>query len=288
MVSLGKSLALLLVLLFIISSVIMSRNVRADSSTISLSCNGNTESTLTFSWTASDDQFFAKYTLYESSFDLHTVEGSSGPYNEVWSTTSIAVTTTTIIVTNIGRLLDKDSISHYFYILESSSLGNSSKSNIIIASPTSPPNPNLYIASQTPNAVTIKWADFNNYCAQAPFNSYTLQVNPSGENGTWSTVQTITDSSIRSYTLTGLSAVQYRIRIYDTVGVAGNIQTSYSNVAVTALDSNANGTPSNSSDLNLTPTPAVPEVTSLTTIVPLLIAILSVALLIRVRSRNFD
>jgi len=277
--SLAKNLTFTLVLLFVIPLLILSQNVKADSS-INLTLIGSTESTLTFSWTAINDSSFTKYALYESMFDLHTDENSNGPYNEIWNTTTEGATTTTIITTNIARLSDKDSITHYFYILESNSLGNSTKSNIIAVSPTAPPNPNLYIASRTTNTVTIQWADYNNYCPQAPFNSYSVQVN-TGENGTWSTIQTITDSSIHSYTITGLNASQYQIRIYDTIDVAGNIQTSYSNIAVTPIDSDTSRTPSNSI-LTPIPTSSAPEFPTLA-ILPIFLGILFAAIILRHR-----
>lgn len=245
-------------------------NVKA-TPTITLNYIGSTETTITFSWTESNDSLFSKYTLYESTFDLHVNQGQNGPYNEVWSTTSEGTTTATIAANNIGRLDSKDSITHHFYILESDSLGNSSKSNVITAKPTSPPNPNLYIASQTATTATLKWADYNIYCPQVPFKNYAVQVSNSSQNGPWSTAATFTDSPQFTYSLTGLGTGIYYARMSDTVSTSGNTQTSYSNVVTITI------TPQPS------PTKDIPEFPPLA-ILPFLIAMLCMVVILKQKS----
>jgi hypothetical protein len=281
MARLIKIIAIILATL-VIGSLSSPQNTKA-ASTLTLTCIGNTESTLTFSWIPVNDTSIIKYTLYESRFDLHTVEDSSGPYFEVWSTTNIEATTATIIVNNQPLYPSfgyTEGITHYFYISASNGIENVSKSDIIKAKPTSPPNPNLYVDSRTNNSITIRWVDYNNYTPQVPFNSYTIQVSTSGENGTWNSVATITEPSVHSYTLTDLDVAQFHIRVYDTAGLVGNTPTSFSNVVAYGDDSSTN---SSSASPSPNSTTSVPEFSFLT-ILPLLLTT-TIALLIIVRKR---
>jgi hypothetical protein len=250
-------------------------NVKAAPS-ITLNRVGSTETTITFSWTESNDPLFSKYTL----FNLHYNENENGPYDEVWSTTDKKATTTTIATTNIVYPNFKDSTTNYFYILETDKLGNSSKSNIITAKPTSSPNPNLYIASQTTTTATLQWTDLNIYCPQVPFNSYAIQVSNSSQDGPWSTIYKLTEkpefTNQLTYTLTGLSTGTYYARMSDTVGTSGNTQTSYSKVvAITVSNTN---TPQ--------PSPTVPEF-SLLAILPFLIVMLCILAILK-QKRLFE
>ena len=136
MSSLNKILALMLVTFFAISIILMPQCVRADSS-LTLSNIGSTESTLTFSWTQSENPNFTSYTLYQSDFDLQTY-GNVGDelYTGVWSTTDVATTTVTIEASSLPVYHLVGNSIWYFYIVENDSDGNSVKSNIISASPT--------------------------------------------------------------------------------------------------------------------------------------------------------
>jgi hypothetical protein len=276
MVSLGNSSSLLLSFLLLVL-VLTSQNVRAESSP-TLTCIGSTESTLTFSWTESNDPSFSKYTLYRSTFDLQVGENPNGPYNEVWSTTDKAETTATIKALNTNAIKStKDAIKNFYYISESDIFGNSSKSNTIIASPTFPPNPSISIASKTATTTTLKWNDLNIYCEQAYFNSYVIQVSNTSKDGPWSTIFSLNEkpefTNQQTYMLAGLDTGTYYVRMYDTVGTFSGSQTSYSNI-LTINSPNNTETPQ--------PSPSVPEL-SWFVILPLLLSIFSAVLLFRLR-----
>ena len=219
-----------------------------------------------------------KYTLYQSTFDLQILENPNGPYTEVWSTTDKGIITATIATSNIGRINTQGAITHFFYISESDSFGNSSKSNTITASPTRPPNPYILIASKTATTPILQWNDLNVYCEQARFNSYTIQVSNSSQDGPWSTIYTLKQkpefTNQQTYTLTGLSTGTYYVRMYDTVGTSSGTQVSYSNIL--AIN------PPNNTDTPQ-PSPTVPEL-SLLAILPFLIALLCMVVMLKQKS----
>jgi hypothetical protein len=295
MKSKGKSISLFLMLLLAISvgAIIIkptsaSVPITNTGSPITLSCIGYTESTITFSWTQSDNPNFASYTLFESGFDAFTIDNPNNYYFDAWSTSNKGTTQATIQVSNINiihkGLSSKDAITYFFYIAENSTSGNSIKSNIIKASPTSPPNPNLYVSAKTENSVTLAWADYNNYCPQTPFISYTVQISNSSKDGPWTTVKEITDSLTRSCTITGLKKETYYIQVYDTVGTTTNSK-SYSNSVLfsNSQEINKTQTPTPTESYSPSSSPSVPEF-PIIAIIPLMIALFLSTIMIKYKT----
>jgi hypothetical protein len=203
----------LLLLLFVgfVGFVVLT-NISKAATTVTLSSTAQTETTVSLSWTESQDVFFSSYTLYFSS------AGVNGPYSDIWSTTVKGQTTT--YVNGLSP-----NTNYWFYIVDSGVFVGSSSSNTLQVA--TAPNPYLEITSQTMTTVSLLWYDYNTYSSQVPFDSYTLQMSTFG--GPWSTITTITDPSQNTYVITGLSPGLYYVRMCDSVGTSGNIQTSYSN-----------------------------------------------------------
>jgi putative lipoic acid-binding regulatory protein len=180
--------------------------------TVSLSSIAHTETTITLSWTESQDRYFVNYTLY---MGLNV----NGPYNVIASITNKAQTTYAVTSLNY-------STNYYFYIVDYDSFG-SARSNTLEANTTSPPVLNVNSVTQT--TVSLTWTDYNTYSSLVPFVSYTVEMK-SLTGGNWSTVSIINSVSSNSFTVTGLSpGSTYYFRIYDTVGTGTNLFNTFSN-----------------------------------------------------------
>jgi len=208
----GKITIAILILFAIIFSSIYIMPLSNAATTVTLSSVAHTETTITLSWTESQDRYFVNYTLY---MGLNV----NGPYQKIWSTTNKAQTS--YAVTNLSY-----STNYYFYIVDYDSFG-SARSNTLQANTTSPPVLNVNSVTQT--TVSLTWQDYNTYSSLVPFVSYTVEMK-SLTGGNWSTVSIINSINSNSFTVTGLSpGSTYYFRIYDTVGIPNNLTITYSN-----------------------------------------------------------
>jgi hypothetical protein len=177
-----------------------SQNVQGATS-VTLSKAGQTETTITLSWTKSNDVLFSSYALYMST------DGTNGPFTQIWSTTSKDQTTTYIY----GL---EPNTAYWFYVADSGSLVGTSNSNTLEASTN--PNPTITITSKTTTTASLQWSVHNSYSTLVPFKNYVIQM--STDNGPWATLTTITDVSQNTYMVTGLSPATYGFRLIDNSG----------------------------------------------------------------------
>jgi hypothetical protein len=168
---------------------------------VTLSKAAQTETTITLSWTKSNDVLFSSYALYLST------TGTNGPFTQIWSTTSKDQTTTYIY----GL---EPSTSYWFYIADSGSLVGTSNSNTLEAATN--PNPTIAITSKTTTTASLQWSVYNSYSTLVPFKNYVIQM--STDSGPWATLTTITDVSQNTYMVTGLSPATYGFRLIDNSG----------------------------------------------------------------------
>jgi hypothetical protein len=181
--------------------------------TPTLGSTGHTETTITLSWTKSNDVIFEHYTVTYST----TVNGQ---YNTVATITDSSQTSYAV-----SGLMPET--TYYFIVQDTASviLGSSTaNSNTYQASTNS--GPVLAITAQTATTASFAWSDSNIYSSLVTFGGYTLQMSTSGASGPFSTVATISNQMQTTYTITGLSAGMYYVRLFDTAGGAN----SYSNI----------------------------------------------------------
>jgi len=202
-------------LLLFVSSICLTSTVYGATS-VNLSSPAQTETTVTLSWTQSDDWVFEKYNVTFST-------SVNGPYYEVEIITDKGKTSTAIVGLNPNT-------DYYFIVYDSGSLVGTTPSNTL--NQKTKQNPKISITSRTESTVSLKWIDYNTYSSQVPFESYVIQISTSG--GQWSTLTTITDVSQSTYTVTGLSPATYGFRMYDKVGTSGQ-HTSTSDVATLTI-----------------------------------------------------
>lgn len=211
----GRNLAGSIGVLCVIALICVSFTSMVNAATsVTLSSPAQTETTISLSWTGSNDILFSSYTVYMST------NGVNGNFTNIWSTTNKGQTSTFVygLVPNT---------SYYFYVTDSGTLVGTSPSNYIQATTNS--NPVLSNTAQTTSTVSLQWTDYNSYSTLVPFDNYVIQMSTSGSNGPWSTLTTVTQSSQNTYTVTGLNSGKYYFIMYDTVGSTGYTQTSYSN-----------------------------------------------------------
>lgn len=208
-----QSLTLIIIFsFFFVTFISLSNNVSAATS-VTLSSPAKTETTVTLSWTRSDDWLFSNYQLFYSS------TGVNGPFESIWSTTNKDTTTTYIY----GLAPNTD---YYFYILDTGSGVGSSPSNTLQV--TTKPNPDIIVTSHTSTTISLQWYDYNTYSTLVPFDSYVIQIGINS-NSSMSTLTSITDVSQNTYTVTGLGPGDYYFSVYDKVGTTGQY-TSYSTI----------------------------------------------------------
>ncbi len=185
-----------------------------------LSSPAQTETTVTLSWTKSDDWLFKSYTVKYST-------SVNGPFNTVATITDQS--TTNFAVDSLSP-----STSYYFIVEDSaseiisSSTAQSNTLQVVTAS-----IPAITITSKTSTTASLQWSDYNSYSSLVPFRSYVIQMSTNG--GSWSTLTTVTDSSQNTYTVTGLSPATYDFRVYSVVGSSGQYTTT-SNVAALTIN----------------------------------------------------
>lgn len=184
-------------------------NIAYGATEVTLSSPAQTETTVTLSWTKSDDWFFSNYKVKIAS-------SVNGPY------------------TTLATIGDKDTIAYavtglnpntdyYFAIQDTDSLGDATSNTLQVRTKS---NPTLSITSKTQTTVSLQWSDYNTYSSEVPFYSYVIQMSTS--SGQWSTLTTVTDVAQNTYTVTGLSVGSYYFRMCDKVGTSGQF-ISYSN-----------------------------------------------------------
>jgi hypothetical protein len=207
-----------LVLSLIIMSILvltLFQTVSAATS-VTLSSPAQTETTVTLSWTKTNDWFFSRYEVYYAT-------SVNGPWTLISTITDASQTSAAF--TNFTP-----NTYYYFRVDDTGSAVGTSPSNVLQVKTQS--NPVLSTDAQTATTVSLRWNCNNTYSSLVSFNSYTIQMSTSGANGPWSTVTTITSSSQNTYTITGLSVGMYYLRMYDTVGGG---YSSYSNVLPVSL-----------------------------------------------------
>ena len=158
----GKSLGLILLLLFSTSLVAMPHITAALAPYVILSATTITETTVTLSWTNSvfTANSFTSYTLYMSTASNYN---SGHPFTPIWSTSDRQQITT--IVNNLSR-----SSKYYLYILDSGFGGQAESSNLLevqtLPNPASTPSP-----TTNNSAPTIAWQqEYGDYDTEAVSN----------------------------------------------------------------------------------------------------------------------
>lgn len=207
-------LSSIIVLLFV-SSVCLTNTVYGAFSP-TLSSPAQTETTVTLSWTRSDDWLFTDYKVTYSTI-------VNGPYTTVATITDPAKTTFAVD----GLNPDTD---YYFIVQDSGTFVGTTPSNTLQAR--TKQNPRISVTDKTTTTVSLKWNDYNTYSSLVPFDSYVIQMSTNG--GQWSTLTSIIDVSQNTYTVTGLSPATYSFRMQDKVGTSGQY-TSTSDVATATL-----------------------------------------------------
>jgi hypothetical protein len=185
-----------------------------------LSSTAKTETTVTLSWTESNDWLFSKYEAFYAT-------SVNGPWTSFWSTTSKGETSTFK-----GGL--SPNTDYYFKIKDSAALVGTTPSNTLQVR--TQPSPSLEITSNTETPASLSWLVYNTYSSQVPFWSYTVQMKTA--EGSWSTLTTITDRSQNTYTATGLSAGTFYFQIIDKVGSSGQYSSSSNVVTLTIQEPN--------------------------------------------------
>lgn len=186
----------------------------ASAAAFTLTSTAQTETTVTLSWATSSDVWFYSYTGYKST-------NVNGPWDEIFSTGDKGKTSYGV------DLLSSDTY-YYFYIHDSGLLVGYNSNTLQVKTAS---NPQLMVTDYDYSSATLAWTDYNTYSSLEPFVSYTLQMSSSDQNGPWSAVTSITDSSQKNYRQMGLFHQTYWFRLYDTVGTSGKTQQSFSNVA---------------------------------------------------------
>ena len=195
-----SSVILLLCLIFIVNPIPLANAA----SGFNLTASGQTETTITLSWTKSTDVWFYKYQLWVSS------TGTNGPWTNIWTSDGNS-THNTYAVTGLSPN------TQYWFYVEDTGLSQDYNSNVYQVSTT--PNPQLSITSRTESTASLSWSDYNTYSSLMPFQSYVVQMSTNG--GAWSTLTSITDATQNTYVVTGLSPATYAFRMYDKVGTSG-------------------------------------------------------------------
>lgn len=198
----------MIITLFLISTIIgcLQDTVYGAFSPI-LSSTAQTETTVTLSWTQSNDWVFSNYNVTYSN-------SPTGPFYQYAIITDKGITSTA--VTNLNPNSD-----YYFIVYDSGALVDTSPSNTLYKK--TMPIPTLSIVSKTASTVSLQWSDSNTYSSKIPFHSYVVQMSTNG--GEWSTLTTLTDVTLHTYTVTGLSPATYEFRMYDKVGSSGEYST---------------------------------------------------------------
>jgi hypothetical protein len=234
--------ALLVILLAAVAVSAQSVRPVNAASALQLSCTGSTPTTLTLSWTKSDDLHFSKYALYMA----------QGP-NDVfaWAWTGLDQAVTSAYFSNLNPF------SYYcFYIVDVDAAGNQSSN---LCATYTAQNPALTVTAQTADTVTVTWTDNNVYSPLIPFRPYTIQISTADSNGPFTTITTVNEPTQNTYKTTGLNPGTYYLRMYETAGTGF---LSYSNTVTFSV--NAASTPTLTS--SLTPTPTASPAPTVTTI----------------------
>jgi len=185
--------------------------------TPTVSSPAQTETTITLSWTKSNDLIFGNYAVTYST-------SVNGPYSTVATITDSSQTSYAVTGLN-------PSTPYYFIIKDTANniIGSSTSSSQVYQAYTVA-TPQISSPSKTSTTVSLHWSDYNSYSSTMPFQSYVIQMSVSG--GQWSTLTSITDVSQNTYTVTGLSPATYEFLMYDKVGTSGLYQSSSNIVTV--------------------------------------------------------
>ncbi|MFB3889160.1 MAG: fibronectin type III domain-containing protein [Candidatus Bathyarchaeia archaeon] len=222
--AIGEVVFLSVLLLLLLCSSVFPLNMASAAATLSLGRSGRTQTTITLSWSKSSDLVFSKYELFFSS------NGVNGPFQLVWSTGDKSVTT--YAVRNLSPATD-----YWFYIKDSDWFG-SANSNTYQVSTTF--NPSLSITVQTATTVSLSWSDSNIYSTLVPFKSYTIQMSTVGPDGPYSILETLTDRTQNTYTVTGLGTGLYYLQMYNTMGDGSISYSNRVNVSIVYVSINPN------------------------------------------------
>ena len=211
-----KIIAIFSAILLLVSIGLLSDTVSGAFSP-QLSSTAQTETTVTLSWTKSNDWFFTNYNVtYATS--------ANGPYYQYSIITDQSKTS--IAVDELYPNTD-----YYFIIFDTASAVGTSPSNTLYQKTKS--NPTISITSRTQSTVSLQWHDYNTYSSLMPFYSYVVQMKTN--TGDWSTLTTISDVAQNTYVVTGLSPAAYNFRMSDKVGDSGQY-TSTSDVASVTIN----------------------------------------------------
>jgi hypothetical protein len=188
---------IMLLCLFIIGN----ETPTALASGFNLMAAGQTETTITLSWTKSTDVWFYKYFLWEST------AGTNGPWTNIWTSDGNSDS-------NKYAVTGLSPNTQYWFYVEDTGLSQDYNSNVYQVSTT--PKPILSITSKTTTTASLAWTDYNSYSSLIPFESYIIQMRTNG--GTWATLTTVTGVNQNSYMVTGLSPARYDFKMYDNAG----------------------------------------------------------------------
>lgn len=212
-----RILASSVITLLLFVSLLCLANMAYGAFSPTLTSPAQTETTVTLSWTTSNDWLFSNY-------EVTYATSVNGPYYNLQTITN--KDQTTVCVTGLSPSTD-----YYFVIQDSGSMVGTTPSNTFEVKTTS--TPQIVITSRTATTASLQWTDYNTYSSKVPFQSYVVQMSTSG--GSWSTLTTVTDVTQSTYTVTGLSPGTYDFRMYDEVGTSGQYQ-STSNEATLVIN----------------------------------------------------
>ena len=173
--------------------------------TPTLSSPAQTETTVTLSWTKSNDLMFKAYQVEISA-------SSNGPYCIIYSTNDSSQTAYAVVGLN-------PETPYYFRIEDFSFSGTvitpPSVSNTLQVCTV--PNPSISGSLVRESTVSLRWVDYNSYTSVMPFINYDIEVNASGDK--WSTLAYISNVAQNTYNFTCLNPATYEFRIVDEIGL---------------------------------------------------------------------
>jgi len=173
--------------------------------TPTLSSPAQTETTITLSWTKSNELKFKAYQVEISAF-------ANGPYSIIYFTNDSSQTAYAVV--------DLNPDTPYYFRIEDFSFSGTvitppSMSNTLEVSTV--PKPSISVALVNETTVSLRWVDYNSYTPVMPFIDYDIEVKSAGDK--WSTLAYITNVTQNTYNLTGLSPATYEFRLVDELGL---------------------------------------------------------------------
>ncbi|MGO8807015.1 MAG: fibronectin type III domain-containing protein [Candidatus Bathyarchaeia archaeon] len=232
--------------------------------TPALSSTAQTETTVTLSWTKSNDAvFYSYYVAYSTSIN--------GPFNDA------AIIANSSLTTFAVPFLTQNT-TYYFVVKDQGSDGeNASTSLSNICQANTKNAPTLFLIGSTSTMISLGWTDYNTYTSEMPF--YGFAINMSTGGGQFQTLTVSNNATQNTYTVKNLvPGTSYQFLAYDEVGPYGRYQTATNNL--TASTTPASSTPES------TPTPTIPEFPTPVVLISLIMVISIAASGLTVKKQN--